>query len=102
MFVLAPDHLWYLSLQPRGNNQVSIRYGLAIAPEVLESQQDPDVFKQWARSFLDQVNDEDRILVESIFRGAQAPLSKPGPLCWLERANHEFTQYIVRQLVEQD
>ena len=35
MYVLAPDHLWYLSLRPKGVNEVHVRFGASLAPEVL-------------------------------------------------------------------
>ena len=100
MISLAPDHLWYLSLQPLGQDKVSIRYGAALAPEVLAASDDPEALKSRVISFLDQVNEEDRGVVEGIFRGSHGPLANAGPLCWLERENHEFTQYIARQLCE--
>jgi len=37
-------------------------------------------------------------VVEGIFKGSKGPQSSAGPLCWLERENHEFTQYIARRL----
>ncbi|MGB5706271.1 MAG: SRPBCC family protein, partial [Arenicellales bacterium] len=98
MYALAPDHFWYLSLQPLGPGEVAILYGAALAPEVLAASEDPEKIINETRSFLDQVNAEDRMVVEGIYRGAQAPLSIPGPLCWLEKENHEFTQYLARQL----
>ena len=42
-----------------------------------------------------------RTVVEGIFEGAQAPLSRAGPLSWLERENHEFSRYLVRRLTEE-
>jgi phenylpropionate dioxygenase-like ring-hydroxylating dioxygenase large terminal subunit len=98
MYVLAPDHLWYLSLQPMGIDRVSILYGAAIAPEVLAAQTNVDDYIAKTRAFLDDVQEEDRFVVENIFKGAQAPLSTSGPLSWLERENHEFTQYLARRL----
>jgi phenylpropionate dioxygenase-like ring-hydroxylating dioxygenase large terminal subunit len=100
MISLAPDHLWYLSLQPLGHDKVSIRYGAALAPEVLAASEDPDNLINGVIQFLDQVNEEDREVVEGIFKGSNGPLSNAGPLCWLERENHEFTQYIARRLCE--
>ena len=50
------------------------------------------------KPFLDVVNNEDRGVVEGIYRGVCSPLSTPGPLCWLERENHEFIQYLSRRL----
>ncbi len=98
MFSLAPDHLWYLSLQPDGTARVRIRYGVAFAPEVLASTDRSEERLREATAFLDRVNQEDREVVEGIFQGAQAGLSRPGPLSWLERENHEFTQYLARRL----
>lgn len=98
MYMLAPDHFWYLSLQPRSPGEVVIVYGAALAPEVLAASEDPEGLIEKTKSFLDQVNAEDRMVVEGIYRGAKAPLAAPGPLCWLERENHEFTQYLARQL----
>ena len=98
MYSLAPDHFWYLSLQPDGVGKVKIRFGAAIAPEVLMDQKNPKKFIEDTRKFLYEVQEEDRYVVEGIFKGANSPLGKPGPLSWLERENHEFTQYIARKL----
>lgn len=101
MYVLAPDHLWYLALQPEGPGRTRIRYGAALAPEVLAAQTDPEGYITGTKKFLDAVQLEDKHVVEGIFAGAKAPLSSPGPLSWLERENHEFTQYLARRLCNQ-
>jgi choline monooxygenase len=98
MFALAPDHLWYLSLQPNGTDKVKIRFGAAFAPEVLAASEDRERLIRETTEFLEQVNAEDRFLVEGIFQGVKGALSKPGRLSWLERENHEFTQYLARCL----
>jgi choline monooxygenase len=36
-------------------------------------------------AFFDKVNAEDRTVVEGIYKGSRAPLSRSGPLSWLER-----------------
>jgi phenylpropionate dioxygenase-like ring-hydroxylating dioxygenase large terminal subunit len=100
MYVLAPDHLWYLALQPDGPGRTRIRYGAALAPEVLAAQADPQSYIAGTKAFLDAVQLEDKQVVEGIFAGAKAPLSSPGPLSWLERENHEFTQYLARRLCD--
>ncbi len=100
MYMLAPDHLWYLSLQPKGPDKVRIRYGAALAPEVLAASDDPEKLIAETTKFLATVNEEDRVVVEGIQRGANAPLSSGGPLCWLERENHEFTQFLARKLCD--
>ena len=98
MISLAPDHLWYLTIQPKGIDQIQIRYGAALAPEVLAASKDKDKLIQDTIAFLDDVNEEDRFVVEGIYKGAKAALSTPGPLCWLEHENHDFTRYLVQQL----
>ena len=100
MYVLAPDHLWYLALQPDGPGRTRIRYGAALAPELLAAQSDPETYIAETKTFLDAVQLEDKNVVEGIFAGAKAPLSSPGPLSWLERENHEFTQYLARRLCD--
>ncbi len=98
MYVLAPDHLWYLSLQPDGIDKVSIRYGVAFAPEKLADTNDREALVTEAADFLWEVNLEDRFVVEGLFEGTAAPLAEPGPLSWLERENHEFAGYLSRRL----
>ena len=89
-----------MSLQPIGHNQVNIRYGAALAPEVLAASDNPEKLTNDVIEFLDKVNEEDRGVVEGIFKGSKGSQSSAGPLCWLERENHEFTQYIARRLCE--
>jgi len=98
MYVLAPDHLWYLSLQPRGHGQVDVRFGVALAPEVIAGLPDRDGFVRDTIAFFDKVNAEDKGVVEGIYQGAKAPLSKPGRLSWMEREIHDFMGYLARRL----
>jgi choline monooxygenase len=98
MYVVAPDHLWYLSLQPKGFGQVDIRFGAALAPEVMAALTDRDEFARDTMTFFDKVNAEDKGVVEGIYQGAKAPLSKPGRLSWMEREIHDFMGYLARRL----
>jgi choline monooxygenase len=98
MYVLAPDHLWYLSLRPRGTGQVDVRFGVAVAPERYAALDDKDKFVADTIAFFDKVNDEDKLVVQGIYQGAKAPLSKPGPLSWMEREIHDFIGYLARRL----
>jgi choline monooxygenase len=98
MIVIAPDHLWYLSLRPKGGGQVHVRFGAALAPEVLASLPDKDSFIAETVDFFDRVNAEDRIVVEAIYQGAKAPLAQSGQMSWLERELHDFQGYLARKL----
>jgi phenylpropionate dioxygenase-like ring-hydroxylating dioxygenase large terminal subunit len=99
MYVLAPDHLWYLSLRPRGVGEVQLRFGVALAPEVHAALGDKrDTWVKELVDFFDRVNAEDKLVVEGIFKGAQAPLASRGPLSWLEREIHDFARYLAKRL----
>lgn len=98
MYVLAPDHLWYLALQPDGPGRTRIRYGAALAPEVLAASNDREALIAEKKAFLDRVQIEDQHVVEGMFKGATSPLGTPGPLSWMEAENHQFTQYLARRL----
>jgi phenylpropionate dioxygenase-like ring-hydroxylating dioxygenase large terminal subunit len=97
MYVLAPDHLWYLSLQPQGTGQVRLRFGMAVAPEVAASV-DMEAHCRDMLAFFDRVNEEDRGVVEAIYRNSAAPLAAPGPLSWLEQELGDFAAYLARRL----
>lgn len=102
MYVLAPDHLWYLSLRPRGVGEVDIRFGVAIAPEVdamLSYADERDAWIAELVTFFEHVNTEDRQVVEGIYEGSKSSLAAPGPLSWLEREIHDFQKYLARRLV---
>jgi phenylpropionate dioxygenase-like ring-hydroxylating dioxygenase large terminal subunit len=95
MYVLAPDHMWYLSLRPKGVGEVHVRFGLALAPEVHEALGDKR--EEWLAdviTFFDKVNAEDKFVVEGIAVGSKSPLARPGPLSWLEREVHDFARYL--------
>jgi phenylpropionate dioxygenase-like ring-hydroxylating dioxygenase large terminal subunit len=98
MFVLAPDHLWYLSLRPKGLGEVEVRFGAAVAPEVMAALPDRETFVRDTVQFFDRVNAEDKGVVEGIYQGAKAPLSRPGRLSWMEREIHDFMGYLARRL----
>jgi phenylpropionate dioxygenase-like ring-hydroxylating dioxygenase large terminal subunit len=99
MFVLAPDHMWYLSLMPKDKDHVQVRFGLAVAPEIIAGLGDD--FPKWKEetlAFFDKVNAEDKFVVEGIHRGSSSPLARSGPFSWLEREIHDFAMYLDRKL----
>jgi phenylpropionate dioxygenase-like ring-hydroxylating dioxygenase large terminal subunit len=99
MFVLAPDHMWYLSLMPKGPGEVHVRFGALVAPEVKAAL--GDHYEEWRTAtvaFFDKVNAEDKFVVEGIHRGSASPLARPGPFSWLEREIHDFTKYLDAKL----
>lgn len=104
MYVLAPDHLWYLSLRPKGVGQVDVRFGVAIAPEVDAMLSHSDERAAWVAElteFFKHVNGEDRQVVEGIYAGSRSGQAAPGPLSWLEREIHDFQKYLHRRFEAQ-
>jgi choline monooxygenase len=102
MYVLAPDHLWYLSLRSRGVGEVDVRFGVAIAPEVDAMLTDSGERAAWINDlvkFFEHVNGEDREVVEGIYAGSRSSFAAPGQLSWLEREIHDFQKYLAHRLV---
>ena len=98
MYVLAPDHVWYLSLRPKGVGEVHVRFGVALAPERLDAFPNKQAALKDLITFFDHVNEEDRFVVEGIFTGAHGALAQAGPLSWLEREIHDFQKYLAGKL----
>ncbi len=95
---LQPDMLWYLSILPDGVDKVNIRWSVSIPAEILDAARDREGKICAVLEFLQQVNAEDRPIVESVFRSTAAPGAAPGPLSYLERNVWEFGRYLARSL----
>lgn len=97
MITLTPGYFWYLVLQPQGANQVKILYGGGMAPDFINDPRGAEHVAK-AKEILDAVNEEDRIGTAMVHRGMKANLARSGHLSYLERPNHEFGQYLARQV----
>ena len=97
LITLTPGYFWYLSLQPLAVDKVQILYGGGLSPEFMN---DPEGIKaiEQLKTLLDEVNAEDRIGVEAVFKGNHSQLGKPGHLCWLERPNYDFARYLSQRI----
>ncbi len=98
LITLTPGYFWYLVLQPRGVDQVSIRFGGGMSPEYINDPRAPEYLSS-LKTMLDEVNLEDRVGVEAVMRGVRAPLARPGQLSHLERPLYDFARYIAKQVV---
>ncbi len=98
MFSCSPDYLWHLSLRPKSPGEVQVRVGVALAPENYAEINDLEAHLTPLVQFFDQVNAEDRFVVEGIYKGSCAPLAASGPLSWLEREIHDFMAYLADNL----
>lgn len=97
LITLTPGYFWYLSLQPRGVGQVHIVYGGGMSPDFMDSEEAHELLAETKR-LLDEVQVEDRLCTERVFRGVQAGLARAGHLSHLERPNYDFAQYLAEKL----
>ena len=89
----APGILIYLCLSPDTTNSVNIRWGMSALPEV------GDVTIE-QREFMNQVNAEDKIKLETLQKGLQSKYFRPGPLSKpdLEGTIHDMYKYMATRM----
>jgi len=95
---LQPDWMWFLRLTPIGTSQVRIAWQVAVAPEMLAAQSDPDAYVTELMTLIHLVNSEDQPIVEGIRSGVDRPQFERAPLSYLERNVYDFDRYICRRL----
>ena len=97
MITLTPGYFWYLSLHPKGPDQVHIRFGGGMSNDYAN---DEDAHKNFEelKTLLDEVNVEDRGCTEKVYRGLCSDAAKPGHLSHLERPNYDFAQYLMSRI----
>lgn len=97
MITLTPGYFWYLILHPQGPGKVRILYGGGMSPDFVGDPESEQMLAQ-TRALLDDVNDEDKICTEKVYKGLCSGLSTPGPLSHLERPNYDFAQYLASRV----
>jgi phenylpropionate dioxygenase-like ring-hydroxylating dioxygenase large terminal subunit len=97
LLILCPDHLWYLLTHPMDAGRTRVVFGLSYAPEVLADVGAETLADTW-RPYYDNLNAEDRSIVESIQKAARSPLAAPGRLSPLERFTLDLARYLVSGL----
>ncbi len=96
LVTLMPDYLWYISVQPRGCGEFDATWGLAVPPEVL-ADVPADEYDAWLhdfRNYMEIANNEDRTIVEALYRGSAAPRLPQGTYHPIERNLWQFTCYL--------
>ncbi len=97
LITLTPGYFWYLSLHPKGPDQVAMLFGGGWSPEFMA---DPrvDEYKVMVKRLLDDVNVEDRGCTERVFRGLSSSMAQAGHLSYLERPNYDFMHYLADRI----
>lgn len=92
------DMLWHMTMQPLGTHRLKVRWWAAVPAEILASLPNKPEYLAGLTQFLEQVNAEDKTIVENVFHSMQSSLAQPGPLSYLEKNVVEFGRYISRSL----
>ena len=98
VFQLQPDLLWYVSILPQSVDALHIRWAVSIPAEILDNASDRDQAIDEQMALIHQVNDEDRSIVENVFRASASPHATVGPLSYLERNVWDFARYLSRRI----
>jgi len=96
LVTLMPDYLWYVSVMPSGIGQFKATWGVAVPPEILAdiSAEDYDGWLSQMASYINTANDEDRALVEGLYRGSASYKLPQGTLHPIERNLWQFIKYL--------
>ena len=95
---LQPDWLWFLRITPLGTDRVRIAWQVAVAPELLAAQANPDRYVAELVDLVTLVNSEDQPIVEAARQNADQPQFKRAPLSYLERNVYDFDHYLSARL----
>ena len=98
LVTLMPDYLWYISVQPISIGQFQATWGFAVPPEIL-ADITPKNYDAWLAQmvgYMEIANDEDKVLVEGLYRGTASPLLPKGTFHPIERNLWQFIRYLAR------
>ena len=68
-----------------------------MSPEFVDDPQAQSMFAQ-SKKLIDEVNAEDKICTERVYRGLSSGLARPGHLSHLERPNYDFACYLAERV----
>ncbi len=98
LVTVMPDYLWYISVQPEGIGRFRATWGVGIPPEILADIPAGD-YDRWLnnlRDYMNVANNEDKLLVEALYRGTASTHLPRGTLHPIERNLWQFTRYLAR------
>ena len=98
LVTLMPDYLWWVSVMPSGVGQFKATWGVAVPPEILD-EIPQDNFDSWLQemiNYMGDANEEDRVLVEALFKGGASRTLPKGTLHPIEKNLWQFSKYLAR------
>lgn len=94
---LSAHRTFWLCVQPQGISQTRLRWGISVYPGTVSDEERDDYIAAMKASH-ETINEEDRGIVESIYRGAQSSFAEGGRLATMELSLWEFQQYIAKMV----
>lgn len=94
------DFLWYMSVRPLGKDRMSVRRGLAVAPDRLAMESDKERFYAESKLIFDQVNVEDKVALQAVSAGLQSDFATQSLMSVHEGCIRDFSRYLARKLVK--
>ena len=94
VFALAPERVFYMCLSPVDVDNVQTRWGVGTWGPLPK---DPPL--EVIDRLYHEVNNEDKLRLESIQKTVGSRFLSPGPLCYMEQPNWELYRYLARRLV---
>ena len=99
LVTLMPDYLWWVSVMPSGVGQFKATWGVAVPPEILDEipKKDYDNWLQEMVNYMSNANEEDRSLVEGLFRGSASHRLPRGAFHPIEKNLWQFMRYLSKK-----
>ena len=100
MIVAAPDSTVWACIEPKDVDKILLRYGV-LQHEAYKNESDYDQIIQEQIDLTEAFNAEDKVLLESIFRGVSAPDSRASTLCPFEKTLLDFAHYYTSVILQE-
>ena len=99
LVTLMPDYLWWVSVMPSGVGQFKATWGVAVPPEILDEipKKDYDNWLHEMVNYMSNANEEDRSLVEGLFRGSASHRLPRGAFHPIEKNLWQFMRYLSKK-----
>ena len=98
LITLMPDYLWYITVQPVGVGKMQATWGVGVPPEVLADipAENYETWLEETKTYIDVANEEDKVLVEALYRGSASSVLPAGTYHPTERNLWQFMRYLAR------
>lgn len=97
VLILTPTVATWFTVQPKSTDQSETRYGMSL-PHAIEGEAAKEKVWHQMKAFGDQINGEDRPVVEGVHSGTRSRFLSQSAMSHLEQPVFEFHQYLRARL----